>query len=573
MTLSNTQIAQALTSPGSPFEITEYAMDGIRLRGWKNTPRSIGLLLEGSRANGDKPYIVYEDESLTFAEHYSRVATLANALSEKYAVQKGDRVAIAMRNLPEWSVAFWAITAIGAVAVPLNGWWTSQELEYGLADSGAVLLIADIERYERIAPVRERLAKLRNFLVARTGGALPAGVVALEDLFSDVDELATLPAVEIAPDDPATIFYTSGSTGNPKGALGTHRNFCSSLITAGYVGAWKALRTGIGFEQLAEQMASMQSRPRAALLTVPLFHVTGCIGTLLLNLVHAGKIVMMRRWDAQDAIRLIERENITSILCVPTMVWHLLDSPDLANHDLSSLESLGFGGAPAPAELRRRLGVTFPNLADISTGYGLTECSSTVTFNGGADYISRPDSVGISAPVMQVKVVDDNGNDLPPNTLGEISVRGPTVVRGYWNKPEATAEAFVDGWFRTGDIGRIDEEGFVYLVDRKKDMVIRGGENVYCAEVEAAIVTITGIRAACVFGVPHPTLGEEVGAAIQIDPDIAPDDDKLTGLLREQLASFKIPTRFWRQTEAFPLGATGKVVKREIRASLLAKMD
>ncbi|TXS96166.1 long-chain fatty acid--CoA ligase [Parahaliea maris] len=570
MAMTPAQIAATLTAPGSPFEMMEFELDGIRRRGWKSGPGSIAELVQGSLAHGDRTYIAYQGDSLTYREHYQRVAALAAVLIEQFEVCKGERVAIAMRNLPEWSIAFWAITAIGAVAVPLNGWWTSQELCYGLVDSGSVVLIADGERQQRAANRLQELPGLRGILVTQPVTA-PEGLCnSLDAVFDDIADDISLPTVDIQPDDPATIFYTSGSTGKPKGALGTHRNFCSALPTATYVGAWKALRAGIDLTQMAEAMAAMQARPRASLLTVPLFHVTGCIGTLLLNLAHAGKIVMMHKWDPQESLRLIEKEHITSFLGVPTMVWHLLDSPEREHYDLSSLESLSFGGAPAPAELRRRLGDTFPNLADVSTGYGLTECSSTVTFNGGADYVQRPDSVGMAPPVIDLKVIDDTGKVLEPGELGEICIKGPNVVRGYWNNPQATATSFVDGWFHTGDIGRIDDEGFVYLVDRKKDMIIRGGENIYCAEVEAMLVTVPGIRAASVFGVPHPTLGEEVGAVLQVDSGQAPDDDTLRAMMKDNLAAYKIPTVFWRQADALPLGATGKVDKRVIRASVLA---
>ncbi len=559
------QLKQMLTAPGQPFEVEEISLDGNTIKTWKHAPDTLASIVEASKAFGDNEYIVFEDERLTYAEHYQQVARLANHLVDQYGLQQGDQVALAMRNYPEWSVAFWAAAAAGAIVVPMNAWWTSNEMEYGLRDSGAVLAIVDEERLQRIQAITTELP-LANTLVTRCE-KLPDGVDDLTSLLAQGNG-EHLPEVDLGPEDDATLFYTSGTTGFPKGTLGSHRNFCSAPMSGQYLGLLGMLRNGAG----PEELAAMANFKPVALLPVPLFHVTGCQGVMAGMFSAGGKIVMMYKWNAELAADLITAENITAFAGVPTMTRQLVDLPDIAQRDFSSMRNIGSGGAPVPPEQSRRLRQAFAN-AGISNGYGITETSSIITSIGGLDYELKPASAGPAAAVFDLKVVAENGAEVATGELGEFWVRGPSVVKGYWNRPEATAEAFVDGWYRTGDIGRVDEEGFLYIVDRLKDMIIRGGENIYCAEVEAALSEHPEVSVACVFGIPDDILGEQVAAVVEIAPQSALTEQELRAFAGETLATFKIPTKLWLRKDALPLGATGKVQKKELRAYYLEQMD
>jgi len=553
-----------LTAPGQPFEVVEVPVRGILTKVWKNAPRTLGDILAASRGHGAATFIVYEDERYSFEEHFRAAAHLARVLRERFEVREGDRVAVAMRNLPEWSMAFWAAAAAGAVVVPLNSWWTGDELAYGLADSGTKVALVDPARAERISGYLEQLPDLQALVVARAGDSpLPRGALTWDEVMGEVPEAVELPEVSVDTDDDATIFYTSGTTGRPKGALGTHRNICTNPMSLFYVNVRAQLRAGL------DPGAPSDSGQNAYLLSVPLFHATGCHSILVSNLLVGGKLVMMHRWDPGRALELIERERITTFGGVPTMVMQVLDHPDIDKRDTSSIKSVGYGGAPAPPELVRRIKERFGS-APASNGYGLTETSSLSTMNAGDDYLAKPDSVGPPVPVVSVKVVDPTGAELPRGEVGELWIKGPNVVKGYWNKPEATAAAFTDGWLHTGDVARIDEEGFVYIVDRAKDMLIRGGENVYCVEVESVLYEHPAVAEAAVIGIPHPTLGEEVGAVVHLRAGTAATEEELRAHVARRLAAFKVPVRIWFMSEPLPRNPAGKVLKRELRDSLTA---
>jgi long-chain acyl-CoA synthetase len=556
----------ALTAPGQFFEMAEVEIRGVRTRVWKNTPATLRDVLEFSR-NHTGEFLVYEDERWSFERHYGDVARFAQVLVERYGVRTGDRVAIAMRNLPEWSIAFWGATAAGTVVVPLNAWWTGPELAYGLADSGSIVLVCDGQRAERVAPHRGDLPALRGTIVAAAGadGARGPDAVEFGEALSGVPMATALPAVELATDDDATIFYTSGTTGKPKGAVGTHRNICTNLLSLAYGAARGAMRSA-GTD--AATSTARTTGQNAWLLSVPFFHATGCHSILVGAVAFGGKVVLMQRWDPGRALELIERERITTFGGVPAMVWQVLDHPDFAKRDLSSVQSIGYGGAPAPPELVRRIEAMFPGRTP-SNGYGLTETSAVVTFNSGADYLRKPDSVGAPVPVVEVKVVGPDGDDLAEGDIGELWVKGPNVVKGYWNRADATAQSFTDGWLHTGDIGRVDDEGFIYIVDRAKDMIIRGGENVYCVEVEAALYEHPGVSDAAVIGIPHPTLGEGVGAVVHVLDDSAVTEEDLRAHVAERLAAFKVPQRIWLRREPLPRNAAGKILKRDLRSQLV----
>jgi len=560
VTMSFEEIEATLAGPGQFFEIEELEREGYRVRNWKNAPASMPDILRRSADHGDKDFIVFHDERMSFRQHYEEVATLSRRLITEYGIGKGDRVAIAMRNYPEWCCAFWAVVCTGAVVVPLNAWWRGAELSYGLNDSGARLVFVDDKRLKLLQDVRADLEHIEHIVAVRSED-LPAGVTDYRALVDAVEPGAELPQVQIDPDDPATIFYTSGTTGFPKGTLGTHRNFCSVTMGSMFGAVQNLMRS----DSDMEEMMSLANAEQASLLTIPLFHVSGCQGAMLGMLNTGGKIVMMNKWVAEDAVDLIEREHITIFIGVPAMVWMLLDVPDIDKRDLSSLHNVGYGGAPAAPELQRRVREAMPN-AKISNGWGITEASSAIAMIGGKDYLDRPESVGRALPTCEVKVVDLDGKAVPVGALGEFWVRGPNIVQGYWHNPEATAASFTEGWFHTGDVGKIDDEGFLYIVDRLKDMIIRGGENVYCAEVEAALMEHPDVKACSVFGIPHAVLGEEVAAAVQVAAIGATTVEALRDHVAERLAAFKVPSRIWLRTEPLPLGVTGKVEKRQLKA-------
>ncbi|MEU8149008.1 class I adenylate-forming enzyme family protein [Nonomuraea sp. NPDC048901] len=551
MTLSHAQVQAQLTGPGQLFEMEEIGDTGVRT--WKHAPAHFRALLEMSRYHGEKEFLVYEDEHITFEEHFRRAATLANRLVTDYGVAKGDRVVVAMRNYPEWAVAFSAALAAGAIAVPLNAWWTESELAYGVRDCDAKVLIVDGERAVRLAGTGVPM------IVAR--GEVPEGARSFADVLGEVSGDVTLPDVQLSPEDPATIFYTSGTTGQPKGALGSHRNLGQSPMTLAY-----GLIRGVALA--GKDVAAATGTRRVTLLTVPLFHVTGCFSALTTTMFAGGGLVLMYKWDPGQALRLIERERITAMIGVPTNAWQLMSHPDFVKYDLSSLTTLGYGGAPAPPKLLERIGENLPDRA-ASNGYGMTETTGLAIGNAGPDYLARPDSIGLPTAVVDVRVSGPLGEELPPGEVGELCVRGANVIMGYWNKPEATAQTFVDGWLHTGDLARIDEDGFVYIVDRAKDMVIRAGENVYCAEVEAALFEHPAVDDAAVIGVPHDELGEEVGAVIRLKPGTSTTAEELQSFLAERIAKFKIPAHIWFRDAELPRNPGGKILKTHLRREVL----
>ena len=552
-------VTARLCAPGAPFEMDTVTIDGVPTRVWKNAPEHLAALAQIGRSHGDKEFLVYEDERVTFDGWFKAVCTLADAL-QRIGVVKGDRVALAMRNLPEWPVIFFAATSIGAIVVPLNAWWTGQELAYGLADSGAKILFCDGERWERIVPYRDELPGLEQTYVSRIAGDL-SGASLLSSLIGEPANYASLaeclpPDVDLNADDNATIFYTSGTTGKPKGALGTHRNLITNIFSTTFGVARSALRRGDPLPG---------PRPNIGLLVIPLFHVTACSARLM-NAIYGGqKIIFMYKWDAVKAFQIIEREGVTSTGGVPTIAWQLLEHPDRHKYDLSSLNAVAYGGAPAAPELVRKIQAEFGAVP--GQGWGMTETMATVTSNSAEDYVNRPDSCGAPVAVSDLKVMSADGSqELPIGDVGELWARGPQIVRGYWNKPEATAETFVGGWVRTGDLARLDDEGFCYIVDRAKDIIIRGGENIYSIEIEDALYEHPAVTDAAVVSVPHRTLGEEPVAAVQLAVGAEVSEDELMDWVRARLAAFKVPIKIQMSEDTLPRNANGKILKSDVRA-------
>ncbi|MCW4461258.1 acyl--CoA ligase [Sphingomonas sp. BT-65] len=554
--------AQALmTAPGQPLEMEEVAIRGVPTRVWKNAPPNLAALIQLSRTHGERLFTIHEDERVSFEANFRAVAHLATKLREM-GVKKGDRVALAMRNLPEWPVIFFAAVSIGAILVPLNAWWTGGELEYGLADSGSSVLFTDGQRYERIAPHLAALPGLRRIVVSRARGELPAATLQLESLIGAPADWAALPDLplpadpELAPEDDATIFYTSGTTGNPKGALGTHRNLATNIMSSAYCAARAYLRRG-------EMPPAPQ--PRVGLLVIPLFHVTACSASLMGAMAAGHTLVFMRKWDPAEAMAIIEREKVNLTGGVPTIAWQLLEHPDRHKYDLSSLESIAYGGAPSAPELVKRIYTEFGALP--GNGWGMTETMATVTQHGGEDYLNRPTSAGPPVPVAELKIVDPEGaRELPAGEVGELWARGPMIVKGYWNQPGASAETFIDGWVRTGDLARIDEEGFLFIVDRAKDIVIRGGENIYSSEVEDVLYAHPAVTDAALIGIPHKTLGEEPVAVVHLAPGTHASEAELQAWVRERLAGFKVPVAVRFVKDTLPRNANGKIMKKDLKA-------
>ncbi len=546
----------------------------MQMRVFDSAPSDMRVLWEQSAAHGDSAYIVFEDETITYAEAHTIVRALARLLVDEHGVVAGDRVAIAMRNYPEWALAYWAIISLGAAAVGLNAWWTGAEMEYGLLDSRPKVLIADDERVERVIPHLEtiRADMSLHLMSVRSDRELPDDASRWSDVVHPENAPDTLPPASIEPDDDMCIFYTSGTTGFPKGAQLTHRgsvhNFlhlafasASATIAAAKVAAAQPTEVGADTEGAGADERPLQP---TIMVPTPLFHVTANNCVLHPGTVAGAKLVFMYKWDAGRALELIEREQVVSFTGVPTMSREILSHPDWETRDTSSLASMGGGGAALQPDLVEKIdnarGAVRP-----STGYGLTETHGIVTAVGSIFFSARPTSAGPIMPTLESKVIDEDGNDLPPGSRGELCVKGPVVVKGYLNRPEATAEAIQDGWFRTGDIVYIDDDGFVHIVDRAKDMVLRGGENVFCSEVEAAIYEHREVAEAAVFGVPDVRLGEKVGVAIFRTEGSTFDESDLAEHLAPLLAKFKQPECVWFVDDPLPRNANGKFVKRELR--------
>jgi long-chain acyl-CoA synthetase len=515
-------------------------------------------ILESTTQFGSRPFLIYGDEVIDYRQHYERVAALAHHLTNA-GVGKGDRIAIGMRNYPEWVISFWACQAIGAIAVAINAWWTGPEISFALQDSSPAALLIDGERLQRLSQFLDR-ANPKAVVVTRAVDA-PGYADAFEDVVAN--PASALPAVEIGADELATILYTSGTTGRPKGAMATHRNHITNLMNSLLAGA-------VAQAMLGDSAPSPEDLPQPAMLqTFPFFHIGGLTG-LYLGTATGAKIAMMYKWNPAEAVDLIIRHKLSSFSGVPIVVRQLLEATRYSGVDLSTVLGVAAGGASVPPDLIRRIAEQFESKAVPANGYGLTETTSAVITNSGAEYFEHPDSIGKPVPTADVRIVDEAGNDLDTGQIGELWISGPNVIPGYWRNPQATEAAFGGGWFRTGDLGYRDEDGFHYIVDRKKDVIIRGGENVYCAEVEAEILEHPLVKDVAVVGIPDPEYGEQVAALIQVARlgDAAELPVDLRTKLSEKLARFKIPTRIRLTEDDLPRTATGKVLKRELREML-----
>ncbi|MFE3327555.1 class I adenylate-forming enzyme family protein [Streptomyces sp. NPDC059176] len=535
-----------LTAPGAPFAV----VDGVYASG----PRTLREFVETTWAHGERPFLVAGSVTYTYREFFAAACSLARRFVDVYGLAPGDRAVVGMRNHPEWQIAFWAAQLAGLVAVPLNAWWTEEEFAYALDDCTPGVLLVDGERLPRV----ERWARGRApVVVFHHEGPLGAGVVRYEDLPAP-EPAAAPPVVDVRPEDDATIIYTSGTTGRPKGAVATHLAQAGAAMNPRYTAAASALAKG-----------TVPGRGPApvTLMTFPFFHVAA-FTTLCSVMAAGGSLVLMRKWDADEALALIVEHRVTHYSGVPTTALQLLEAAERQDAGLETLTHLNTGGAAAPPDLVARLTARFGSRIEPRNGYGLTETGGGVTANFGADYREFPHSVGRPTPTTEARVVGQGGAVLPEGEVGELWLRGQSLVRGYWRDEEATAAAFTpDGWFRTGDLAT-SREGRISIVDRIKDVVIRGGENVYCVEVEAALHDHPDVADAAVLGVPHPLLGEEVAAVVLLRAGAEAGVEQLRAHVGRTLAPFKVPAHVVVRDEPLPRNAAGKILKRELRGQL-----
>jgi long-chain acyl-CoA synthetase len=546
-----------LTAPGAPFEVEQIEVRGVRLRSFKSAPATVRELWRSTAGFGARDFMIYQDERLTYGQAHALTDAVA-AWLWRQGVRPGDRVAIAMRNYPEWMLIYWACLAAGIAVVGMNAWWVNEEIEFVLNDSAPKVVFCDAERLARMLE-RPQTAHAARLVAVRID-APPAGVTPWSEV---IVEPGPAPQVEVDPDADACIFYTSGTTGTPKGAQLTHRGCIANLYNMMFAGQVQALAT-----QRATGAAPPASPPPPkTLVTTPLFHVTANNCAAYSALARGGSIVLMYRWDPGEALKIIAREKVTEVSGVPVMFRELINHPDFERYDTSSLVSVGGGGAPLHPDLVGKIDATVKT-ARPRTGYGMTETCGIISSIAADFFLDKPASVGRAMPTFETRLVDDEGATVPPGQVGELWVRGSPVIKGYLNRPEATAEAITDGWLHTGDVARIDEDGFIFIVDRKKDMVLRGGENVFCAEVEGCVHHHPAVAECCVFGVPDARLGEEVAAAVVLRPGQTLTAEALREHCAAHLAKHKIPRHVWFLTQPIPRNANGKFLKRQLRESL-----
>jgi long-chain acyl-CoA synthetase len=559
------EVRAQLTGPGGMFEVVTEDVAGRPMQVYSQRMRSLREIPQGALNRGDDAtFLVYGDKDYGFRSFVTEANGVARALARDYGIGPGDRVAVLSQNNPEWCLAFWATVAQGAILVGLNGWWKADEVLYGLQDSAATVLVADRKRFERIADRLGEAPDLAHvFLIDADPADLPAAEGVTLHRFDDLTTEPTdeFPDNDIDEDDAAVIFYTSGTTGKPKGAISTHRSMIANLQNT----MWNSVASAMLDPDAA--MLSAEGGPTVSLLTSPLFHVSGCHSGLVVGLLAGIKIVIPSgRFDPVTALELIQDHGVTVWATVPTMVWRVCEHPARHDYDTSSVTTVAFGGSPSADELQRKVIDTFPNVRSTANAYGLTETSSVATVISGEDAKRKPWSVGPPVPTVEVQIVDALGKALPQGETGEVCIRGPILMKGYWNKPDATADAIdEDGWLHTGDIGHLDEDGYLAITDRKKDMIIRGGENIYCVEIENRLVLHPAVADAAVIGVPHPELGEEVKAVVQVEAGHSLTEDEVRQWVAAELADFKVPVYVELRSEPLPRNASGKLLKNVLR--------
>ncbi|MGI9330964.1 MAG: class I adenylate-forming enzyme family protein [Gammaproteobacteria bacterium] len=542
-----------LTSPGAHFELVSDTQPY-----YKNAPANLAEAIAVGRSHGNAEFLVYEGERFSFNDVMNAADELSTAL-QAHGIRPGDRVACAMRNYPEWMVIFIAVVNIGAVIVPVNSWGQPADIAYTVVDSGAKLVFCDQQRYDGCAGIFQEKG-IEPVIARPVDDAHPQS---LSTFVADFCGQHPQP-VDIAPDDLAMIMYTSGTSGKPKGAVSTHRAISQALFNmecAGTVGA-------MGNQQILATQMEKGYRP-THLLAVPLFHVSGCYAQFLASLRRGGRIVIMYKWDVDKALEYIEQERITQFNAAPSMYLDLLSSPNFDDTDIDSLYALGIGGAATPPKLAKLMQKKVQqNFA--GAGYGLTESNAQGASLTAGAFASRPGSSGFPHPIIKLKILAEDGNELPAGESGEIWINSVSNIREYWNRPEANAVSFRDGWLNTGDIGYLNEEGLLYLSDRAKDMIIRGGENIYPAEIENELIEHPAVKEVAAIGVPDDRLGEQVAVVVHLQAHLT--EEGLIAFAKSRLAPYKVPTQVIFSDTPLPRNPSKKLMKPVIKESVYAQL-
>lgn len=553
MGMTYAEATTLLQAAGGPFETTIEQVLGRDVKVFKTRERSMREKVANAAVHGAKEFLIYEDRRITFTEFVELTWGAAHVLLDDYALKRHDRVGILAYNRPEWLIALFGVAAASGITVGLNGWWTSDELLYGLNDSGCRFLIVDELLWDRVAPLIDQVPSLEA--VFFIGKNPPAGTVPIEKLLVRRTDAPTVP---IAEDDPFVILYTSGTTGRSKGCITTHRGTIAqvqSIVYAYFMGV--LMRDGAG--------GTMPENP-GTLLTSPLFHVAGLHSMVCTSVTTGSRLIFgPPRFEAERALQIIEKERITNWMAIPTLLQRLIESPHLDKYDLSTLQVISTAGAPTPPEIAQRAHEKLQTKPNLATSYGLTEVHGMACSIGGDDYLARKNSVGRPSPIVEVRIVNDKGQDVAVGMPGQILLGGATVTPGYWNRPEDSAKTIVDGWLHTGDIGYLDQEGYLYISDRAKDMVIRAGENVYCVEVENVLAEHPEIAEAAVFGVPDRDLGERVKAVVVRRPGSRLSVAEVQAHVGKLLAKFKVPEDVEFSDDPLPRNPAGKLLKNILR--------
>ena len=551
---SHDEALSQLTGPGAPFELRIEPVRGLPMRNFAKRPRSLVDLVVQGTAHGEREFLVQGDRRISYAEFARLVHGTALRL-RGIGLRKGDRLAILSYNSLDYVICVFAAASLGSISVSLNGWWVEEELDHALRDSGSRFLMVDRRLYPRVRKLVGEIEGLEK--VFFSGSAPPEGTIPLADLIEPREELS--PLEEIHEDDPFVILYTSGTTGRPKGCITTHRGTITQVMGI--------LLHGMIAAALGETspLPSDGSQP-TALIVAPMFHVAGIHTSLCTAMAAGAKVVLNEgRFDPDQVLRLIEREKVSTWSAIPTLLHRVVHSPNIGRYDLSSLTRISFGGAPIAAETMARAREVFPTPPGMTNGYGITETHGIVMLNGGERLERKPSSVGRPVAFFDAKLVDEEGREVADGELGELCLYGPTVTPGYWNQPDATAESIRDGWLHTGDIACRDAEGDYHIVDRAKDMIIRGGENVYCVEIENCLVEHPEIDEAAIIGVEDPELGERVKAVIRLKKGAELDEDGVRRFVAAHLAAFKVPELVAFTDSPLPRNPAGKILKDQLR--------
>ncbi|HYB99423.1 MAG TPA: class I adenylate-forming enzyme family protein [Candidatus Limnocylindrales bacterium] len=554
MSFTYEQIVEQMTGPGGPFELVLEEVGGLPMRNFKNRERSIREKLANAGARQGMPAIVCGPRRIAYDEMVRLVWGVSHKLKIEHGLRKGDRLAILAYNSPEWLLAAFGATSAAGIGVALNGWWQSEELEYGLNDSGSRFLVVDRRLFPRVQPVLSKVPTLEKvFLIG--GGEMPSGVVSFDDLVVENDRMPEDPIDE---DDPFMILYTSGTTGRSKGCITTHRGTITQVLGILFAGMANSILSG-------RELIPSGGQP-ASLLTSPLFHVGGLHSGVCSQITAGVKMVFLDgKFDPDRVMQTIQDEKVAMWPAIPTMLHRVVHSPNIGNYDLSSLRSVSFGGAPTAPETIDKAREVLPVEPMFTNAYGLTETHGVATVNAGKDLLGKKTAAGRPAPFLDCKIIDDQGREVPRGQLGEVLFYGPTITPGYWNRPDATAETVRVGWLYTGDVGYLDDEGFLFIVDRAKDMILRGGENVYCVEIENVLASHPEIDEAAIVGVPDAEMGERVRAVVKRVEGSTLDADSVKRHVAAHMAAFKVPEFVDFIDGPLPRNPAGKILKNQLR--------